>query len=184
MAANRGKQKKTLKLDCEWGSCQESFDRMESFGKRAEDHLVALKAEEEDEAEVSHDKCPLCDMTCPSPSSLRSHIEFLHSNERPYSCDFCEHRCKNLVDLRKHLDSHSSESAFHCEVPGCSSTAQAAWTMKFHHKKEHEVRGSGATPNKTFPLFLPRCKKQNGNSTVSRGSSSGNRLSSSGNRLN
>ncbi|KAM9331768.1 histone H4 transcription factor-like isoform 3-T3 [Pholidichthys leucotaenia] len=139
MAANRGKQKKTLKLDCEWGSCQESFDRMESFGKRAEDHLVALKAEEEDEAEVSHDKCPLCDMTCPSPSSLRSHIEFLHSNERPYSCDFCEHRCKNLVDLRKHLDSHSSESAFHCEVPGCSSTAQAAWTMKFHHKKEHEV---------------------------------------------
>ncbi|KAM9333364.1 histone H4 transcription factor [Pholidichthys leucotaenia] len=87
---------------------------------------------------VSHYKCPLCDMTCPSPSSLRNHIKFRHSSERPYSCDFCEHRCKNLVDLRKHLDSHSSESAFHCEVPGCGFTARAACTMKFHHQKEHE----------------------------------------------
>ncbi|KAM9332719.1 histone H4 transcription factor-like [Pholidichthys leucotaenia] len=329
MAPNKRKQRKSLKLDCEWGSCQDSFDRMESFCKHAEDHLVALKAEEEDEAEagrnclwrdcgfcsmegldelrqhlffhcyhtklkqlgqqmlhgqpelgtcaiachnrniipeipdnfvclwedceqapyenpewfyrhvemhslcidmptgdaesprrcgwkdceataegrpqlrehlrshtqekvvacpgcggmyssntklfdhirrqnamegqrfqcshcwkhfaterllrdhmrthVSHYKCPLCDMTCPSPSSLRNHIEFLHSNERPYSCDFCEHRCQNLVDLHKHLDSHSSESAFHCEVPGCGFTVPAICTMKFHHKKEHEV---------------------------------------------
>ncbi|KAM9332972.1 uncharacterized protein KZ484_018086 isoform 2-T2 [Pholidichthys leucotaenia] len=140
MAPNKRKQKKSLKLDCEWGSCKDSFDRMETFSKHNEDHLVALKAEEEDEAEVSHFKCPSCDMTCPSPSSLRNHIEFLHSNEGPYSCDFCEHRCKNLVDLHKHLDSHSSESAFHCEVPGCGFTAPAACTMKFHHKKEHEER--------------------------------------------
>lgn len=41
---------------------------------------------------VSHYKCPLCDMTCPSPSSLRSHIKFRHSNEKPYSCDYCEYR--------------------------------------------------------------------------------------------
>ncbi|KAM9333057.1 histone H4 transcription factor-like [Pholidichthys leucotaenia] len=293
---------KSLKFACEWGSCQDSFDRMESFSKHAEDHLVALKAEEEDEAEagrnclwrdcgfcsmegldelrqhlffhcyhtklkqlgqqmlhgqpelgtcsiachnrniipeipdnfvclwedceqapyenpewfyrhvemhslcmdmptgdaesprrcgwkdceatakgrpqlrehlrshtqekvvacpgcggmyasntklfdhirrqnameVSYNKCPSCDMTCPSPSSLRNHIEFLHSNETPYSCDFCEHRCKNLADLHKHLDSHSSESAFHCEVPGCGFTVPTACTMKFHHKKEHE----------------------------------------------
>uniref|UniRef100_A0A3B5B6Z8 Histone H4 transcription factor n=1 Tax=Stegastes partitus TaxID=144197 RepID=A0A3B5B6Z8_9TELE len=39
---------------------------------------------------VSHYKCPLCDMTCPSPSSLRSHIKFRHSNEKPYSCDYSE----------------------------------------------------------------------------------------------
>lgn len=41
---------------------------------------------------VSHYKCPLCDMTCPSPSALRNHIKFRHSNEKPYSCDCCEYR--------------------------------------------------------------------------------------------
>ena len=41
---------------------------------------------------VNHYKCPLCDMTCPSPSSLRNHIKFRHSNERPYSCEYCEYR--------------------------------------------------------------------------------------------
>lgn len=87
---------------------------------------------------VSHYKCPLCDMTCPSPSSLRNHIKFRHSNEKPYSCDYCEYSCKNLVDLRKHLDTHSSESAFHCDVPGCGFTSRAACTMKIHHKREHE----------------------------------------------
>ncbi|KAF3840732.1 hypothetical protein F7725_006594 [Dissostichus mawsoni] len=71
---------------------------------------------------VSHYKCPLCDMTCPTPSALRNHIKFRHSNERPYSCEYCEYSCKNLVDLRKHLDTHSSEPAFHCDVPGCGFT--------------------------------------------------------------
>lgn len=122
---------------------------------------------------VSHYKCPLCDMTCPSPSALRNHIKFRHSNEKPYSCDCCEYRyhiicsenkpaeaactmlpvsicslflffsprCKNLIDLRKHLNTHSSEPAFHCDIPGCSFTSRALSTMKLHHKREHEVKG-------------------------------------------
>lgn len=87
---------------------------------------------------VSHYKCPLCDMTCPSPSSLRNHIKFRHSNEKPYSCEYCEYRCKNLVDLRKHLDTHSSEPAFHCDVPGCGFTSRTHGTLKIHHKRRHE----------------------------------------------
>lgn len=121
---------------------------------------------------VSHYKCPLCDMTCPSPSALRNHIKFRHSNEKPYSCDCCEYRCyslcsilyqrkrlplsypfhhsvfffffiprcKNLIDLRKHLDTHSSEPTFHCDIPGCTFTSRALSTMKLHHKREHEVK--------------------------------------------
>ncbi|XP_030009879.1 histone H4 transcription factor [Sphaeramia orbicularis] len=87
---------------------------------------------------VSHYKCPLCDMTCPSPSSLRNHIKFRHSNEKPYSCEYCEYSCKNLIDLRKHLDTHSSEPAFHCDFPGCGFTSRTLCTMKIHHKREHE----------------------------------------------
>nr|XP_040036082.1 histone H4 transcription factor [Gasterosteus aculeatus aculeatus]XP_040036083.1 histone H4 transcription factor [Gasterosteus aculeatus aculeatus]XP_040036084.1 histone H4 transcription factor [Gasterosteus aculeatus aculeatus] len=86
---------------------------------------------------VSHYKCPLCDMTCPSPSSLRNHIKFRHSNEKPYSCDYCEYSCKNLIDLRKHLDTHISDPAFHCDVPSCGFTSRTLSTMNIHHKKEH-----------------------------------------------
>lgn len=48
---------------------------------------------------VSHYKCPLCDMTCPSPSALRNHIKFRHSNEKPYSCDCCEYRFYILCSI-------------------------------------------------------------------------------------
>lgn len=41
---------------------------------------------------VNHYKCPLCDMTCPLPSSLRNHMRFRHSEDRPFKCDCCEYR--------------------------------------------------------------------------------------------
>ncbi|XP_028664353.1 histone H4 transcription factor [Erpetoichthys calabaricus] len=87
---------------------------------------------------VNHYKCPLCDMTCPSPSSLRSHIKFRHSTERPFHCEYCEYSCKNMVDLRKHLDTHSSEPGYHCEFAGCDFAARSLFSIKTHFKKVHE----------------------------------------------
>ncbi|XP_051902390.1 histone H4 transcription factor isoform X2 [Hippocampus zosterae] len=87
---------------------------------------------------VSHYKCPLCDMTCPSPSAMRNHIKFRHSNERPYVCELCEYSCKNLVDLRKHLDSHRIEPSYRCDVSGCTFASRTLVTLKNHHKKQHE----------------------------------------------
>lgn len=53
MPPKRHPTKNTLKLDCEWGSCQESFSRMENFCKHVESHLNAsdLPEEDEDDAE-------------------------------------------------------------------------------------------------------------------------------------
>ncbi|XP_051960614.1 histone H4 transcription factor-like [Xyrauchen texanus] len=87
---------------------------------------------------VNHYKCPLCDMTCPSPSSLRNHIKFRHSNEKPYSCDYCEYSCKNLIDLRKHLDTHSSEPAYRCDFPDCNYSTRSLYSIKNHYKRIHE----------------------------------------------
>lgn len=42
MPPNKRIHKKTLKLECEWDTCQESFNRMENFCKHAEDHLSVL----------------------------------------------------------------------------------------------------------------------------------------------
>ncbi|XP_062341281.1 histone H4 transcription factor [Osmerus eperlanus] len=87
---------------------------------------------------VNHYKCPLCEMTCPSPSSLRNHIKFRHSNEKPYSCEYCEYSCKNLIDLRKHLDTHSTEPAYRCDFTSCDYTTRSLHSIKAHYKKVHE----------------------------------------------
>ncbi|XP_028930413.1 histone H4 transcription factor isoform X2 [Ornithorhynchus anatinus] len=87
---------------------------------------------------VNHYKCPLCDMTCPLPSSLRNHIRFRHSDDRPFKCDYCDYSCKNLIDLRKHLDTHSKEPAYRCEFEGCDFSARSLCSIKSHHRKVHE----------------------------------------------
>ncbi|NP_001086079.1 histone H4 transcription factor L homeolog [Xenopus laevis] len=87
---------------------------------------------------VNHYKCPLCDMTCPLPSSLRSHIRFRHSDERPFKCQHCEYSCKNLVDLRRHQDTHSKMPAYCCDYEECTFTARSMSSIKAHHKKFHE----------------------------------------------
>ncbi|XP_006642316.1 histone H4 transcription factor isoform X2 [Lepisosteus oculatus] len=87
---------------------------------------------------VNHYKCPLCEMTCPSPSSLRNHIKFRHSNEKPYSCEYCEYSCKNLIDLRRHLDTHSSDPAYRCEFLDCSFATRSLHSIKSHYRRVHE----------------------------------------------
>ncbi|XP_062844639.1 histone H4 transcription factor [Trichomycterus rosablanca] len=87
---------------------------------------------------VNHYKCPLCDMTCPSPSSLRNHIKFRHSSEKPYSCDYCEYSCKNLIDLRKHLETHSSEPSYRCDFADCDYFTRSFHSLKNHYRRVHE----------------------------------------------
>ncbi|XP_007904889.1 histone H4 transcription factor [Callorhinchus milii] len=87
---------------------------------------------------VNQFKCPLCDMTCTTFSSLRTHIKFRHCDERPYPCDFCENSFKNLYDLRKHIETHSDEPTYHCSSEGCEFTARTVQTLKQHYRKVHE----------------------------------------------
>lgn len=50
--------------------------------------------------------------------------------------------CKNLIDLRKHLDTHSKEPAYRCEFESCNFSARSLCSIKLHYKKVHEVRWS------------------------------------------
>ncbi|XP_074256813.1 histone H4 transcription factor isoform X1 [Saimiri boliviensis] len=87
---------------------------------------------------VNHYKCPLCDMTCPLPSSLRNHMRFRHSEDRPFKCDCCDYSCKNLIDLQKHLDTHSEEPAYRCDFENCTFSARSLCSIKSHYRKVHE----------------------------------------------
>ena len=58
---------------------------------------------------VNHYKCPLCDMTCPSPSAVRDHVRYRHSDERTYQCPACDHRWVTLhrAVTKRHLPFNS-----------------------------------------------------------------------------
>ncbi|XP_067897334.1 histone H4 transcription factor-like isoform X4 [Heterodontus francisci] len=87
---------------------------------------------------VNQFKCPLCDMTCTTFSSLRTHIKFRHCDERPYGCDFCENSFKNLYDLRKHIETHNDEPTYRCSSDGCNFSARSVQTLKQHYRRIHE----------------------------------------------
>lgn len=63
----------------ECGYCQKKFSSVRLLRDHMRHH-------------VNQYKCPLCDMTCPTPSSLQGHIIYRHSEERPFSCQYCDSR--------------------------------------------------------------------------------------------
>ncbi|GFO11061.1 histone h4 transcription factor [Plakobranchus ocellatus] len=68
-------------------------------------------------------------MTCPSPSAVRDHVRYRHSEERTNSCSVCGHRAKTSADLRRHhihclnLD-RTSKDASKRKCPGKTETSR------------------------------------------------------------
>lgn len=85
---------------------------------------------------VNYLKCPHCDMTCPNPGSLKYHIHYRHSDDRPFSCAMCEHSFKSNSDLIRHEESHL-EKCYICHVEGCSYSTKTSHCMKRHMKVTH-----------------------------------------------
>merc|ERR1712126_117907 len=86
---------------------------------------------------INHYKCPHCDMTCPSPSSLNNHIKYKHMDEKPYSCDFCDYKGKTPFDVKGHIRVHYAEIDLKCTEADCEFTCRALSTMKMHFLKKH-----------------------------------------------
>lgn len=101
---------------------------------------------------VNHYKCPYCDMTCPTPSGLGTHIAYRHSKEKPQACQYCDYKCKTESDLRKHLESHSMVPTYKCPVENCSYASRSQTCYRSHYRKEHE----GKTP---FKYSCHLCEK-------------------------
>eukprot|EP00795_Rhopilema_esculentum_P015510 gene15510-6773_t len=90
--------------------------------------------------EVNHVKCPHCDMTCPNPSALRSHLKFKHSLDRPFKCSMCDYSCKTKHDLQRHEEIHF-EKRFGCEVEGCFYEGKTMSGLRAHVKAVHNRSG-------------------------------------------
>ncbi|XP_072049577.1 histone H4 transcription factor-like [Amphiura filiformis] len=92
---------------------------------------------------VNHYKCPFCDMTCPAPSGLKSHIKYRHSEERMHECQYCNFKAKKAADLRRHITTHDAGKQYWCEHEGCNFTARSLLTLKRHYSREHVENKAG-----------------------------------------
>ncbi|TMS14457.1 Histone H4 transcription factor [Larimichthys crocea] len=136
---------------CLWDECEQPpFENPEWFYRHVEMHSLCV--------DVPAGDCEF-PATAKGRPKLKEHLRS-HTQEKVVACPGCggmyasntkffDHiirqsamegttRCKNLVDLRKHLDTHSSEPAFHCNATGCSFTSRTLGTMRIHHRREHE----------------------------------------------
>ncbi|ESO83396.1 hypothetical protein LOTGIDRAFT_73260, partial [Lottia gigantea] len=110
---------------------------------------------------VNHYKCPFCDMTCPSPSGLRSHIKYRHSQEKPFKCPHCDHSSKSSNDLRRHLECHSEASMFYCQEEGCVFESRTYNGLTRHVVKVHQNKD---TCNLRYACHL--CEKKVSRGTI------------------
>merc|ERR1719481_278283 len=104
---------------------------------------------------INHYKCPHCDMTCPTPSSLNNHIRYKHVDDKPYSCDLCDYKGKTPADLKGHIRVHYQEADLKCTEAECTFSCRAQSTMKMHFLKKH----SGSEPSYVCHLCDKRCSR-------------------------
>jgi len=88
---------------------------------------------------ISHYKCPHCDMTCTSPSTLTNHIRYRHTEAKPFSCEFCDYRGKTQADIKSHLRVHYNEVEIRCPEEDCKFVCRSKITMKQHHNSVHSA---------------------------------------------
>ncbi|XP_018494156.1 histone H4 transcription factor [Galendromus occidentalis] len=85
---------------------------------------------------ISHFKCPLCDMTMPSPNDVKSHIATRHSSERPYACKQCSSRFKLPRNLSTHIERVHLNVDMQC--PDCTLVTKSHYQMRKHRLTEHD----------------------------------------------
>ncbi|XP_053161569.1 histone H4 transcription factor-like isoform X2 [Hemicordylus capensis] len=84
--------------------------------------------------------CSYCDLSCTSISSLKVHIRFRHSDERPFCCKTCSKSFKSTCDLHKHVETHNSLALYCCEVEGCLFTSRTLHNLRQHNKRIHKIQ--------------------------------------------
>jgi hypothetical protein len=87
--------------------------------------------------------CEKCNKKFEQKGSLVFHEKTVHSNERPYSCEFidqnqkqCEFKFKKSYDLRRHMQTHLENKQFQCGK--CEKSYGRSCNLKRHVDKIHE----------------------------------------------
>ena len=84
--------------------------------------------------------CPYteCTSTFSTAFNLRRHIDINHLRIKRFQCPFCLRRFVTKQTLTDHINSHTGERPFACEI--CSARYRHSSKLSFHRRK-HKLAG-------------------------------------------
>ena len=84
--------------------------------------------------------CSKCNKFFTTIHSLKSHINIIHENNRPYKCSFpnCPRAFENASKLMAHERTHTGEKPYVCQI--CQKCFNEKGNLKIHLKFHSEVR--------------------------------------------
>ncbi|KOB77312.1 putative zinc finger protein [Operophtera brumata] len=84
--------------------------------------------------------CSFCEKECSNDNQLSLHVNKVHLQIKPYSCDMCDKQFYTAYNLRYHKKIHSKFSKEKCNI--CSKTLKSRKLLVIHIRKH-----IGATPH-------------------------------------
>lgn len=70
--------------------------------------------------------CQYCDASFSSPNGLRGHINKVHLNYTPYTCEICGKGFNFRRHYEGHMNTHNNVKAFKCTDCACQFTYKAS----------------------------------------------------------
>jgi len=100
-------QGKTFTVSKSCPKCNRSFNKYRSY-----------MAHQRTDCNSNEFLCHICSMGLKSRQDLVRHVQYVHSDARPFVCDKCPKRFKRKADLGIHEQSHNTLLSFSCEHCG------------------------------------------------------------------
>lgn len=118
---------------------QQHMMRVHSFIKAARGKIISTEEEllSANNENIKKD-CIYCDSQFTTQFMLDSHLEEIHSEERPFECIHCKARFPTLKKLIRHKDTVHSERQHQCEQ--CDKSFRFLYALKEHEKTHNEVK--------------------------------------------
>lgn len=125
-------EKQHISKECQL--CDKKFGTQKDYNNHIQRHAVKLKLINKKRAQT----CSFCEKECPNDNELSLHVNKVHLQIKPYSCDMCERQFYTESNLKNHKKVHSMSSKETCEF--CNQTLKCRKQLVIHVRKHIGVK--------------------------------------------
>ncbi|KAJ8705902.1 hypothetical protein PYW07_010679 [Mythimna separata] len=109
--------------------CNKVYTTQAHYENHIQRHAVKLKLLKEKQSQT----CSFCEKECANDNELSVHVNKIHLQIKPYSCDMCDRQFYTETNLKNHKKVHSMPSKEKCEF--CGKTLRSRRQLVIHVRK-------------------------------------------------